>query len=139
MKFDDYTWHSEGEFPSDLPPENGATHIGMIFAWLAERELIAEECISQIKHQLASIRKQEITPGKFALDAFDGKLLSEDLSSLANKFLLSYYADYFSDYSQSFWDEGDTIYHVQDSWETFKVVAAFLTQRFDEFIERESP
>jgi len=34
MKYDDASWHSEGDFPGDLRAEAGATHIGMFFAWL---------------------------------------------------------------------------------------------------------
>ena len=33
MKYDDASWHSEGDFPDDLPEEAGGTHIGMFFAW----------------------------------------------------------------------------------------------------------
>ena len=33
MKYDDASWHYEGAYPADLPPEAGATHIGMFLAW----------------------------------------------------------------------------------------------------------
>ena len=33
MKYDDAGWHVGGDFPDDLPPEAGATHIGMFAAW----------------------------------------------------------------------------------------------------------
>ena len=29
-KYDDASWHYGGDFPDDLPEENGATHIGML-------------------------------------------------------------------------------------------------------------
>ncbi|WP_441328174.1 DUF7832 domain-containing protein [Mesorhizobium album] len=33
MKYDDASWHSGGNFPRELPPEAGATHIAMFVAW----------------------------------------------------------------------------------------------------------
>jgi len=39
MKYDDASWHYDGEFPADLPPEAGATHIGMYLAWCLLNEL----------------------------------------------------------------------------------------------------
>lgn len=33
MKYDDASWHVGGEFPKELPPQAGATHIGMFAAW----------------------------------------------------------------------------------------------------------
>lgn len=33
MKYDDASWHVGGDFPKELPPEAGATHIGMFAAW----------------------------------------------------------------------------------------------------------
>ncbi|RML48695.1 DUF7832 domain-containing protein [Pseudomonas avellanae] len=32
MKYDDASWHYNGNFPSDLPDTAGATHIGMFLA-----------------------------------------------------------------------------------------------------------
>ena len=29
MKYDDASWHYNGDFPTDLPVEAGATHIGL--------------------------------------------------------------------------------------------------------------
>lgn len=42
-KYDDAAWHYNGDFPKDLPKENGATHIGMLLTWCIEMELVAEE------------------------------------------------------------------------------------------------
>lgn len=39
MKYDDSTWHTDGDFPADLPPEAGATHIGMFMAWALAQNL----------------------------------------------------------------------------------------------------
>jgi hypothetical protein len=33
MAYDRIDWHSGGEYPDDLPAENGGIHIGMFLAW----------------------------------------------------------------------------------------------------------
>ena len=41
-KYDDASWHYGGDFPDDLPEENGATHIGMFLNWCIDNDLISE-------------------------------------------------------------------------------------------------
>ena len=36
-------WHYGGNYPRDLPPQNGGTHIGMYLAWIVHRGLGSEE------------------------------------------------------------------------------------------------
>lgn len=38
-------WHYGGNFPTDLPPENGGTHIGMYLAWIVHRGLASDELV----------------------------------------------------------------------------------------------
>jgi hypothetical protein len=32
-------WHYGGDYPPDLPSENGGTHIGIYLAWIIHRRL----------------------------------------------------------------------------------------------------
>ena len=43
MKYDDASWHFGGDYPEDLPDENGATHIGMFLAWCIAHNFFSEE------------------------------------------------------------------------------------------------
>ena len=36
---DQADWHYAGDFPRELPPEAGGTHIGMYLAWIIQRDL----------------------------------------------------------------------------------------------------
>ena len=43
MAYYDLTdWHYGGDYPPDLPPENGGTHIGFFLAWAIHRGLQGE-------------------------------------------------------------------------------------------------
>ena len=50
MTYDKADWHYGGDFPSDLKPEDGATHIGMFLAWIIENDLISEFHLKESPH-----------------------------------------------------------------------------------------
>lgn len=133
MKLDDYTWHCEGDFPSDIPDVAGATHIGMLLTWLALNSLLADDCVAEIRTHISAIANKGVTPGQFGLAAFDGKLDMEDLSPKGKEFLFAYYGNYLGDYAQVFEHIGDSIYHVDDSWEAYGLLEPNLDQRFGDF------
>ncbi len=37
IKYDGVSCHYEGDFPTDLPNDAGATHIGIFLAWMLHR------------------------------------------------------------------------------------------------------
>jgi hypothetical protein len=91
VKYDDASWHSGGDFPADLPPEAGATHIAMFVAWALLHGLAGDIHIREFPEPLARLRERKITPGHFFLEACDGKFTDEDLSELGNRFAEHYY------------------------------------------------
>jgi hypothetical protein len=42
MAIDRADWHYGGDFPAELPDENGGTHIGMYLAWIINNHLEGE-------------------------------------------------------------------------------------------------
>ncbi|WZB61364.1 hypothetical protein WJ970_29215 [Achromobacter xylosoxidans] len=63
MKFDDASWHYEGDYPADLPESAAATHIGMFLAWALLHGMAGEELIDD------SARGA----GRFATPGIDGR------------------------------------------------------------------
>jgi hypothetical protein len=80
MKYDDASWHVGGEFPKELPPEAGATHIGMFAAWCMLTGLAGELHEVELDDELQRLRQRKVTPGAWFIAACDGKLVDEDLS-----------------------------------------------------------
>jgi hypothetical protein len=129
MKYDDGSWHSGGDFPSDLPPDAGATHIGMFVAWAVLNGLASSYHTVESAQELAQLRAREITPGAWFISTCDGKFTDEDLSDEGNAFAVSYYnGSYFGDYSDTFPDVS-SLYYVEDSWVSFDAIAPVLTER----------
>jgi len=42
MKYDDASWHYDGDYPEDLPIENTSTHIGMFLKWCICKNFYSE-------------------------------------------------------------------------------------------------
>ncbi|PJL65723.1 hypothetical protein B9Y61_17910 [Stenotrophomonas maltophilia] len=133
MKYDDASWHSDGDFPAELPPEAGATHIGMYVAWLLLRGMAGEELADDMQEELRSLTRRAMTSGQFLL-VCDGKFLDEMINDEANAFTLEYYqADdclYPDDYIELLADDLPSLYHVADTWENFDRLAPVIAQRF---------
>jgi len=134
MKYDDAGWHAGGDFPEDLPPEAGATHIGMFAAWCVLNGLAGELHVEELADDLQRLRERQMTPGAWLLAACDGKFVDEDLNDEGNRFAESYYGEaqpnYFSDLAMALGDRLPSVYHLPDSWSVYDQLAPLLAFRF---------
>jgi hypothetical protein len=141
VKYDDASWHYGGDFPSDLPPEAGATHIAMFVIWAWLHGLAGELHIEDFPDDLKQVRLKQETPAALFMRMCDEKFTDEDVNEEGNAFAMAFYgaggddggADgYLAVYSDLFPD-GITLYHVPDTWETYERVAAAVLRRFQEW------
>jgi hypothetical protein len=148
MSYDRIDWHSGGEYPDDLPPENGGIHIGMFLAWAFGQGMAGEVHREDSAKELEQLAKREITGLDFLIEAGDEKFWEMDLDERGNAFTIDYYYDansafarqhgsYLDDYCHVFnrhaADHGfeyPSIYHVENTWENFERLKPVLDQRF---------
>ncbi len=125
-------WHYGGEFPSDLPREAGATHIGFFLAWALVRGH-AGAAHDDVADAVADVVARRMTGRQFLLRCCDEKLWPSDLDDEAAAFAAAYYdASYIDDYVAVFSAEAATsVYAVADTWENFDRIAGVLDERFD--------
>ncbi len=139
MKHEDASWHYEGDFPEDLPPEAGGTHIGMFLAWLVEKGLVSDIFNEDFADEMNDLLDRKITPGEFSLSYTDGQLTDEDLNDEGDRFATYYLANdtaiYYNDYERELAANLPTIYHVADSWENYDKIAPIISKRFEEWKE----
>jgi hypothetical protein len=135
MAYDRADWHSGGEFPDDVPDENGGTHIGMFLAWAILRGLEGDFHREQSADDLAAVRSRTMTGREFLFQDCDGKFWAEDLSAEGNAFAQAYYEPntYFDDYHEILAADLPTMYHVADSWAAFDKLAPRLDRRYEEW------
>ena len=137
--YDKAKWHFEGDFPEDLPPENGGTHIGMFLAWAILNGLEGELHREESKRDLARVRSRKWTGREFLFRDCDGVLCEDDLSDEGNAFARSYFSDPDGDgYGKYLADYGKALgtaklpsdYHVADTWENYDKLAPVIDKRY---------
>lgn len=136
MKYDDASWHYEGDFPEDLPHEAATTHIGMFLAWMLLNGQASEELREDAEEELAALQAREITGGQFLMRVLDEKLTDQEFDDLGNAFTVAYYqgaeddSRYVDDYLEAFGVDVENLYGVPDSWEQYDRLAPLIDQRF---------
>ncbi|CAM3134962.1 DUF7832 domain-containing protein [Asticcacaulis taihuensis] len=134
MKYDDASWHYGGDFPADLPPSAGVTHIAMFAVWCWENGLAGDEILEEAD-ALEAIKRRRGTPGGIFNKASDEKFIDADLNDEGNRFAASYYGDqgYYIDYAKSVGATFSTLYHVPDTWETYDTLKPVISHRYRTF------
>jgi len=137
MKYDDASWHYGGNFPKDLPIDAGATHTGMFVAWALLSGLAGDMYANAFPDEIPKLRTRSCTPGRFFLEACDGKFVEDDLNDLGNSFAIAYFdfekGKYLADYEATLGSDVPDLYHVEDTWENFDKLKPVLDRRFDEW------
>jgi hypothetical protein len=141
MKYDDASWHYNGDFPRELSEPAGATHIGMFVAWCVLNGMAGVLHVHEFPDGLAALQERRSTPGQFILDACDEKFTDEDLNDEGNAFARAYYtasddsgiSAYLTDYEAVLGQTVPTLYHVEDSWGNFETIAPVIERRFREW------
>ncbi|MBB5638026.1 hypothetical protein HDF26_001397 [Pedobacter cryoconitis] len=151
-KYDDASWHYEGDFPPDLPKINGATHIGIFLTWFIENGLLSQEQIKDGEEDIKSVKNRTLTGSEYLMHNCDGKLTSNDLSKIGNEFAKAYYEDgtkfakaykdYVGDYAQllnirvvnNLLDQ-DALYRIGNSWSNYDLLKVRIDERFEQWKE----
>jgi hypothetical protein len=142
-KYDDASWHSDGVFPEDLPPEAGGTHIAMFLAWALLSGLGGPPFCEESPMWLDRLRRREITPNAYLEHEWDGKFLDDALGTDGNAFARAYYEPregeavslYTTDYEEALGQGLPSLYHVPDSWAAYDVLKPVLDRRLAEWRE----
>ncbi|WP_422929084.1 hypothetical protein [Singulisphaera sp. PoT] len=141
MSIDRADWHFNGDFPSDLPQENGGTHIGMFLAWIILNGFQGESHKEDFPQELEAVRAREMTGREFLFKVCDGKFWEEDLNEEGKAFAAAYYSGeggegygaYIQDYERLLTAGLPSIYHVEDTWSNYDIIAPVISRRHAEW------
>jgi len=129
MKYDDASWHYDGDFPTDSPRELGGTHIALFLRWCFSKGwagLIHLETDQDLVIRVAEGRSRATD---FLFKYCDGQLGSDDLSDEGNEFAEQYYGPdglYMADYGNKF---GTLIYVVPEEGHDYRAYSRMLDKR----------
>jgi hypothetical protein len=131
-------WHYLGNYPKELPPENGGTHIGVYLAWLINRDLGSARLRQLCGDKIDAVRRREMTGRALLFSELDEQLFDALLTKESRAFTESYYAtnQYVNDYAALLeyqLGETESLYHLEDNWENYDRVAPQLDLRFAEW------
>lgn len=131
MAYDRADWHYGGDSPEDLPPENGATHIGMFLGWAIKRGLVGDR-LEASRDAIASVRAGQVGGRDILMQLCDEKLVEADLNAEGKRFADAYYSEhYINDYSECLDSDLPSLYHVADSAQNWAKMEAVLDRRFE--------
>ena len=135
-KYDDVSWHFDGDFPADLTEKNASTHIGMFIGWIIKRNLEGDFLKEMASDGIKKLKLGEISGGEFIYSYCDGKLTNEDLSDSANRFAEQYYENddtYMTDYAEALGENVPTLYYVEDNLKNALLIEDILDKRYKEY------
>ena len=136
VKYDDASWHYDGEFPKELPFEAGGTHIAMFLTWALFTDLGGDYHTEELSERLNVLRAREISPGQYLFACCDGKVTNDNLSEEGNSFAMKYYesGQYFIDYETAVGGNLSTLYHARDSWQVFDRIKPIIDKRYEAWV-----
>lgn len=129
MKYDDASWHSGGDFPSDSPEEYGATHIGLYLRFCFTKTWAGELHTEEEPEAVAAVINGEMSGTDFLFKYCDGKFTDEDLNDDGNAVTAQYYGDngyYLDDYAALF---ADLMYEAPESAHDFVAFTKMVEER----------
>jgi len=138
MAIDRADWHYGGDYPKELPNENGGTHIGMFLAWIILNNLEGDLHREDSVESLAAVRARTMTGRDFLFSMCDERFWNDDLNDEGLAFALSYYSgpegkgygQYIDDYERTLGKELPSIYHIENSWENFDKLEPIITKAY---------
>jgi len=135
--YDKAKWHSDGEYPAELSPDQAYVYTGMFLAWAVHRGIEGEG----IPVRLADAVKRRKITGATAYARLGGVLTRDVLSVVGQRFADAYYATgrFANDYAKVLAARLPTIYHVKDSWAHYDRLVLRLDARFDTWSKKSGP
>ena len=129
--YDQARSHFVGNFPDSLPIEQAYVHIGIFLGWIINNELYSEYFEDEGATQMYRFQRRQISCAVLS-ELWDGHLGSDLFTPEGNRFTYYYYGGglYEKDYRIVLQKDLQTVYHVEDTWENFDLMAARITVQY---------
>ncbi len=128
--YDKSKYHYGGDYPEGLPRKQAFVHTGMFVGWLVEHDMIAKDFLPETE----GFKERKIT-GAEIYEAWDGCLVSDNLTDEGNRFASDYFdferGEFLNDYQAVLARDLPSLYYVQDTWKNYEVIKKKIDQRFE--------
>ena len=151
VTYDKAKWHwGAKNAPTDIPHENGATHIAFFFRWCMERKLYSKDFAADFADDIARMDDSFDYRGFFFRD-MDGVLDSDALNAAGKAFAKAYYTTgrtkfakthgwYLQDYddfvAHKFGDKNfdNAYFYIENSPQNYAEIKEIIDRRYEEFL-----
>lgn len=131
--YDKAKWHYGGDFPSDLPEEQGFVHTGLFLGWIIDNNLYSQWFSEEMEKDISAFKSREIT-GPRVFESCDGVFIDEMLNDEGNRFTQDYFdfesGQYLQDYEELLCERLPSMYHVEDTWENYEKLKERIDYRY---------
>lgn len=139
--YDKMDWHYGGDFPKNLPTENGGTHIGMYLTWIINNDLYGDLHRENSMDSIQKVLRREWSGRDFLINECDEKLWEDCMNDRGNKFTKFYYETldgrdssyYLEDYVELFGDQVESLYEVENTWDNYDRLKPLIDKRYQEW------
>lgn len=95
-------------------------------AWCAQHDLLSQSAVDKAGDSLVRLRYREITPSEFFVPLATGELDAGLFNTAGQTFTDKHYAGFVESLRAEF---GDRLYRMADNWNTYSLVASYLSQQ----------
>src|SRR5438128_8995498 len=88
--YDKAMYHLSGEFPDDVDPDQAFVPTGFFVAWLAMKDLIADEVLEDFRMPFEDLRQRKTLPSSF-YKSLGGVFESGLLKEIGRRFTEAYF------------------------------------------------
>ncbi len=137
--YDKAEWHIDGDFPDDLKVIHAHTHTGMYLGWLITKDLIGEEFRLEWQNEILRVFNRKLSgPAFFQLidGCFDDAVLNDEGNRFTQEYFEFQSGLFLSDYEEILTTDVPTMYHAEDTWENFELLAKRLDDRLYDWRRR---
>jgi len=129
MRYDDASWHYNGDYPAGSPKEFGGTHIALFLKWCFRQGWAGHRHLQKAPKETRAVIDGLMTASDFFFRFCGGKLTNKDLSPEGNAFAGQYYGNdglYTLDFSTAF---TGLVYRAPEEAHDFTTLDGFIKER----------
>jgi len=137
-KYDDASWHYDGDFPEDSPIEYGGVHIALFLKWCLQQGWASDDLTELASGKIQNVIDGTMSATEFLFEFCDGKLIDSDLTDDGNNFAVRYYETdkYFKDFARQY---GELMYVAPEKDFELESFSRMLDKKFAKLTSTKSP
>jgi len=137
--YDKAAYHTSGDFPDDVDPDQAYVPTGLFLAWVALKGLLNTETNAQWGREIEALKARLLSPSSFFRTiggVFEQSLLTDDGRLFTQEYFDFDNGAYLDDLDDVLAASLPSLFHIADTWENFDELARRIEDRFTKWKPR---